>query len=220
MESGGSNSAERLLDSWLRSEDARLTAARLVARYQLEIDASDLLHETWLRLSAAIHRGNSALSELSEPSEVAKYAYRAMDNLCRDFARTRRRRGELVVLDEVPALVPTTDGGFDSIEQQEFLGRLLYAVSSTIDGQPTCVGCAKGVAEAAALQAVHLLLAGDDATDSARPWIDQLLYRSLDIVDVDNAGRSPEARRQRKLRCGRCAREILTEALSVMGYGR
>jgi DNA-directed RNA polymerase specialized sigma24 family protein len=211
-------SQESQLEEWLRSEDARHTATRLVVKYRLDIEASELLHETWVKLTASVQRGNSTFDQLTSPADVAKYAYRTMDNLCRDHLRSRQRRNEIILSDEGSGSIPIIDHGFDSVEQHDFLEQLLYAVGSVVERRPTCAGCSKGVAEAAALQAVHLLLAGDDAPDSNRPWLDQLLYRALDIVDSEQSHRAPDARRQRKARCGRCARDILAEALSSMGF--
>jgi hypothetical protein len=210
-------SSESSVVVWLRSEDAHTTAARLVVKYRLDIEAPELLHEAWVRLTASVQRGNDTLEQFDSPSDAAKYGFRAMDNLCRDHLRSRHRRNEVVLSDDATGSIPIIDRGFDSVEQRDFLERLLYAVGAAVERRPTCVGCSKGVAEAAALQAVHLLLAGDDAPDSNRPWLDQLLYRALDIVDLEQSHRAPDARRQRKARCGRCARDILAEALSSMG---
>ena len=212
-----SRSAASLLEDWLRSEDGRVTASRLVAKYRLSIDAAELLNEAWIRLTSAIRRGGTALDQMTDPTDAAKYGYRTLDNLCRDQVRRRVTRGEVVPLDDSPSLLPVMEGGYDAVEQREFLERLLFAVSAVVMDRPMCAGCAKGVAEAAALQAVHFMLGGADTTDSNRPWLDQLLYRALESVDPDHADRSADARRQRKLRCGKCAKEILADGLETMG---
>lgn len=205
------------LEAWLRSEDARTTASRLVAKYRLRIDAAELLNDAWIRLTAALRRGGTALDHMTDPTDAAKYCFRTLDNLCRDHLRRREVRGEVVPLDESPSLLPVMESGYDAVEQREFLERLLFAVSAVVMDYPVCVGCAKGVAEAAALQAVHLMLGGSDTSDSNRPWLDQLLYRALETVDLDQGERSSDARRQRKLRCGKCAKGILAEGLERMG---
>lgn len=206
-----------LLEVWLRSDDARTTASRLVAKYRLSTDAADLLNEAWVRLVSSARRGNSSFADIRESSDAAKYGFRTLDNLCRDQVRRRQTRGEIVSFDDVPSLFPVMESGFDAIEQREFLERLLFAVSSVVMERPLCAGCAKGVAEAAALQAVHLMLGGEDTSDTNRPWLDQLLYRALETVDPDHATRSADARRQRKLRCGKCAKDILADGLEAMG---
>lgn len=208
---------ESLLEAWLRSDDARMTASRLVAKYRLSIDASDLLNEAWVRLVASARRGNMSLTDMREPSDAAKYGFRTLDNLCRDQVRRRQTRGEIVAFDDEPSLLPVMESGFDAVEQREFLERLLFAVSAVVMDRPLCAGCARGVAEAAALQAVHLMLGGEDTSDTNRPWLDQLLYRALETVDPDHANRSADARRQRKLRCGKCAKDILADGLDAMG---
>ena len=210
-------SQESLLENWLRSDDARLTASRLVAKYRLSIDASDLLNEAWVRLVSSVRRGNVSFTEMRDPTDAAKYGFRTLDNLCRDHVRSRQTRGEIVALDDERSLLPVMESGFDAVEQREFLERLLFAVSAVIMGRPLCAGCSKGVAEAAALQAVHLMLGGEDTSDTNRPWLDQLLYRALETVDPDHSNRSPDARRQRKLRCGKCAKDILADGLQAMG---
>lgn len=214
------SSPEALLEAWLRSDDARTTASRLVAKYRLSIDAPDLLNEAWVRLVSSVRRGNMSLTDMREPSDAAKYGFRTLDNLCRDHVRGRRTRGEVVAFDDERSLLPVMESGFDAIEQREFLERLLFAVSAVVMDRPMCAGCSKGVSEAAALQAVHLMLGGEDTTDSNRPWLDQLLYQAIEAVDPDQSTRSPDARRQRKLRCGKCAKDILADALRAMGMVR
>lgn len=209
---------EQLLGVWLESDDAKDTAARLVVKYRLDTDPAELLNETWVRLTTSLRRRSAGLPEMNGLQDAAKYGFRTMDNLCRDRVRSRQRRSEIALIVDDSVSIPIVQGDFDSIEQQEFLRRLLHAVSRAISDRPRCAGCANGVAEAAALQVVHVLLADDDASDSNRPWLDQLLYRSLEIVDPDLSDRSPEARRQRKSRCGRCVRDILSQALSFMGF--
>lgn len=211
------SSPEALLEAWLRSDDARATALRLVAKYRLSIDASDLLNEAWVRLVSSVRRGNASFTDMRDSTDAAKYGFRTLDNLCRDHVRSRQTRGEIIAFDDERSLLPVMEGGFDAVEQREFLERLLFAVSAVVMDRPMCTGCSKGVAEAAALEAVHLMLGGDDTSDSNRPWLDQLLYRALEAVDPDHSSRSADARRQRKLRCGKCAKDILAEGLRTMG---
>lgn len=210
-------SPESLLEAWLRSDDARATASRLIVKYRLSLDPSDLVNEAWVRLVSSVRRGNMSFADMQGPADAAKYAYRTLDNLCRDHVRRRRSVGEIVPIDDEPARLPVMEGGYDAVEQREFLERLLFAVSATIMGRPLCSGCSKGVAEAAALHAIHLMLGGVDSPDTNRPWLDQLLYRALETVDPAHADRSPDARRQRKLRCGKCAKDILADGLQAMG---
>jgi hypothetical protein len=188
-------------------------------KYRLSTDASDLLNEAWVRLMSSIRRQGVQFSATPDVSDVAKYGFRTLDNLCRDQVRRLRTRGEIVPLDGAPALLPVMETGFDAIEQREFLERLLFAVSAIVMDRVKCVGCSKGVAEAAALHAVHLMLGGEDTSDTNRPWLDQLLYRALESVDPEQTGRSADARRQRKLRCGKCAKDILADGLVSMGLG-
>ena len=214
------SSPEALLETWLRSEDARSSATRLVAKYRLSIDASDLLNEAWVRLVSSVRRGNASFTDMRDPTDAAKYGFRTLDNLCRDHVRQRQTRGEVVAFDDERSLLPVMESGFDAVEQREFLERLLFAVSAVVMDRPMCAGCSKGVAEAAALEAVHLMLGGEDTTDSNRPWLDQLLYRAMESVDPDHSTRSADARRQRKLRCGKCAKDILADGLLAMGLMR
>lgn len=213
-------STETLLENWLRSDDARSTASRLVAKYRLSMDASDLLNEAWVRLVSSVRRGGASFTGMRDSTDAAKYGFRTLDNLCRDHVRQRQSRGEVVVFDDDRSLLPVMESGFDAVEQREFLERLLFAVSAVVMDRPLCAGCSRGVAEAAALEAVHLMLGGEDTTDSNRPWLDQLLYRALEAVDPDHSTRSADARRQRKLRCGKCAKDILADGLRAMGVTR
>jgi hypothetical protein len=205
----------QLFTEWLTSADARQCARRLVDRYRIPTEADDVLSECWARLSTALHRRGEPYPGIVDAKTATKFAYRALDNLCRDLARTSRRRGDLVSLDEDKVVLFGADH-YGSVEQRLLLEQLLVAVGRIVAEHRHCAGCPAEVAAAAALEAVHLMLRGDIGDESGRAWLDRILYQALDNVD-GNDERSPEARRQRKSRCGRCASELLAEGLVQLG---
>lgn len=205
----------QLFTDWLTSADARQCARRLVGRYRLSTEADDVLSECWARLSATLQRRSEAYPGIVDAKSATRFAYRSLDNLCRDLARATRRRGEMVPLHDDKLVLFDADH-FGSVEQRMFLEQLLAAVGRIVSEHRQCAGCPAEVAAAAALEAVHLMLRGDIGDESGRTWLDRILYQALDNVD-GNDGRSAEARRQRKSRCGRCASELLAEGLISLG---
>ena len=205
----------QLFTEWLTSADARQCARRLVSRYRLATEADEVLSECWARLSAALQRRTEAYPGIVDSRTATRFAYRSLDNLCRDLARATRRRGEMVPLHDDKLVLFDVDH-YGSVEQRMLLEQLLAAVGRIVSEHRHCAGCPAEVAAAAALEAVHLMLRGDIGDESGRTWLDRILYQALDNVD-GNDSRSAEARRQRKSRCGRCASELLAEGLISLG---
>lgn len=205
----------QLFTEWLTSADARQCARRLVSRYRLATEADDVLSECWARLSAALQRRTEAYPGIVDSRTATRFAYRSLDNLCRDLARATRRRGEMVPLHDDKLVLFDVDH-YGSVEQRMLLEQLLAAVGRIVSEHRHCAGCPAEVAAAAALEAVHLMLRGDIGDESGRTWLDRILYQALDNVD-GNDNRTAEARRQRKSRCGRCASELLAEGLISLG---
>jgi hypothetical protein len=205
----------QLFTEWLTSADARQCARRLVDRYRVPTDADDVLSECWARLSAALQRRGEPYPGIVDAKTATRFAYRTLDNLCRDLARASRRRGEVVPLNDDKVVLFGVDH-YGSVEQRLLLEQLLATVGRIIAEHRHCAGCPAEVAAAAALEAIHLMLRGDIGDESGRAWLDRILYQALDNVD-GNDTRSAEARRQRKSRCGRCASELLAEGLVALG---
>lgn len=208
-----------LISAWITSDDGRATARRLVARYRLRIDGDDLLNDTWAKVASSFGRRTEAYDDLNDLQGAARFSYRAMDNLCRDMARSAKRRGEVVEYDDL-SLAYASAGGFSEIDQKIFLEQLLYSVGSVVKSPKDCPGCPAAIAAAVALETVHLMMRGDVGDESGRQWLDRLMYEALEAVDSNQRDRSSDAQRQRKLRCGRCATEIITLGLDKMGVTR
>lgn len=205
----------QLFTDWLTSSDARQCARRLVDRYGVRSEADDVLSECWARLSAALQRRGEPYPGIVDAKTATRFAYRTLDNLCRDLARVSRRRGDVVPLNDDKVVLFGADH-YGSVEQRLLLEQLLATVGRIIAEHRHCAGCPAEVAAAAALEAIHLMLRGDVGDESGRAWLDRILYQALDNVD-GNDSRSAEARRQRKSRCGRCASELLAEGLVALG---
>lgn len=208
-----------LISSWITSEDARSTARRLVGRYRLRVEGEDLLNETWTKVASSFSRRSEPHVDLIDLSGAARFTYRAMDNLCRDMVRSQKRRGEVVEYDDL-SIAYATAGGYSEIDQKIFLEQLLYSVGATVKSPKDCPGCPPAIAAAVALETVHLMMRGDVGDETGRQWLDRLMYEALEAVDSNQRDRSSDAQRQRKLRCGRCATEIITLGLDKMGVTR
>lgn len=208
-----------LVSSWIMGEDARLTARRLTSKYRLQIEPGDLINETWLKLAQSFGRRGEPYDDLNDDKSAARFAYRAMDNLCRDMTRSAKRRGDVVEYDDL-SLAYATAGGFSEVDQKLFLEQLLFSVGSMVKSPKDCPGCPSAIAAAVALETVHLMMRGDVGDESGRQWLDRLMYEALEAVDGNQRDRSGDAQRQRKLRCGRCATEIITLGLDKMGVTR
>ena len=205
----------QLFTDWLTSADARQCARRLVDRYRVPSEADDVLSECWARLSTALQRRGEPYPGIVDAKTATRFAYRTLDNLCRDLARASRRRGEVVPLHDDKVVLFGADH-YGSVEQRLLLEQLLATVGRIIAEHRHCAGCPAEVAAAAALEAIHLMLRGDVGDESGRTWLDRILYQALENVD-GNDDRTAEARRQRKSRCGRCASELLAEGLISLG---
>ena len=205
----------QLFTDWLTSADARQCARRLVYRYRVPSEADDVLSECWARLSTALQRRGEPYPGIVDAKTATRFAYRTLDNLCRDLARASRRRGEVVPLHDDKVVLFGADH-YGSVEQRLLLEQLLATVGRIIAEHRHCAGCPAEVAAAAALEAIHLMLRGDVGDESGRTWLDRILYQALENVD-GNDDRTAEARRQRKSRCGRCASELLAEGLISLG---
>lgn len=210
-----SDEQRQLFTAWLTSTDARLCAKRLVSRYGVPAEAEDVLSESWVRLSSALQRRGDPYPGILDVQTATRFAYRTLDNVCRDLARANRRRGEVVPLHDDKVVLFGADH-YGSIEQRLLLEQLLATVGRMAAEHRHCAGCPAEVAAATALEAIHLMLRGDVGDESGRTWLDRILYQALENVD-GNDNRTAEARRQRKSRCGRCASELLADGLISLG---
>lgn len=196
-----------LLDAWLQSDDALDTARRLLGRRGLNASPADLVNDAWLRITESIARRTEPYPELTEPRQAARFGARVLDNLSRDRLRSQARRREVELFDAF------TDERSDpaATDTRMMLEQLLASVAVRAEEPEPCPGCPDEVVVAAALELVHLVLAGHDGGDRGRTWIDQMLYLALDRVD-GGVKRSEAAASQRKARCGRCIDGLLRAA--------
>ena len=77
--------------AWLASDDARLTATRLVRKYGLSDDPDDLLSEAGVRVHESLSRRAEPLVGSDVQSIATKYAARSLGNVAIDNARRRAR---------------------------------------------------------------------------------------------------------------------------------
>lgn len=196
-----------LLDSWLRSDDATVTARRLLTRRGLDASPADLVNDAWVRITESIARRTEPYPELTESRHAARFCARVLDNLSRDRLRSGARRREVELFDTF------ADERADpaAMDTRLMLQQLLGAVAARAEQLDPCPGCPDEVVAAAALELIHLVLAGHDGGERGRTWIDQMLYLALDRVD-GGVSRTEAAASQRKARCGRCIDGLLRAA--------
>lgn len=194
-----------LLERWLRSDDARATAARLLTRRGLANSADDLLQDGWVRIHESVARRSEPYRDLDQPEHAARFGARVLDNLSRDRLRAVSRRREVELIDVVGEDLVSTS----ATESRLLLEQLLVTVAHRAerDAEP-CPGCPDRVVAAAALEMIHLVLAGHDGGERGRTWWDQMQHLALERVD-GGAVRSDAAANQRKSRCGRCIDTLL-----------
>ena len=196
------------LETWLLSDDGRITAARVLRRRGLDRPADELVNEAWIRVSATLDRRDAPYPDMETPSQFARFGARVIDNLSRDWARVVRRAGEVELVESSAV----DNDAYSAAENRLMLEQLVVAVSERARRSVRCVGCPDEVAVAAALEVVHMALTGQEADGPGRSWMDRMLHAALDRVD-GGVERSVEARNQRKSRCGRCAGGLLSAAL-------
>lgn len=203
----------RLCEQWIQSDAARRTAGRLIARRGLQQSADDLVNEAWLRLRGTFRRRTEPYPRLDTIDDVSRFGARLLDNLTRDWLRSRGRRREVALADTVVLLDPGTDG----VEQRHIVEQLVYAVGRRSRQPLQCSGCPDETVVAAALELLHLVLAGHPDEGDGRQWLDRMLYEAFDRLD--DVERSEAARAQRKSRCGRCVMALLESAWRDLGGG-
>lgn len=213
MEQSLSDQLETVHD-WLKSDGALSHAASIIAkRRPTDIDPEDLINEAWIRTERAFARRSEPYPDLTDDESIRRFAYRILDNLAIDRARaTARRAGALVPLvGDQHATV--TETGFEQVDQQDLLVRLIEQIPEVASQLPTCPGCAHPVVVALALDVCHSLLVGRDGD------FDALVYAGLRRVlgEPDDGTPATPAERQRKARCGRCTRLLLEAAFNVSG---
>lgn len=68
-----------LLERWLRSDDARATAARLLTRRGLANSADDLLQDGWVRIHESVARRSEPYRDLDKPEHAARFGARVLE---------------------------------------------------------------------------------------------------------------------------------------------
>lgn len=204
-----------LVEQWLASGDARLTARRLTKRRCLDVDADELIHDAWIRVTTAFSRRNEPFPDMTDDRSAARYGARILDNLTRDrLGSMRSHTGESIELaDGGEVFQLGTNGGESVVVDRMVVEQLLHAVARRGDAGTTCAGCQSTVVVAATLEVIHMILNGDEGGDRGRTWFDKVLRTALDRVDPHHP-RSKAAADQRISRCGRCISLLL-----AVGYG-
>jgi hypothetical protein len=212
------NHQRDLLLEWLKSADARRFCEATARRHRLNLKADELISEAWLRITRSFDARTEPLPAMSTIEAATRYGARIIDNLCRDIARRnlRNRETSLEVVMAGTGNVPAiTVSPIENADNRILLEQVLIILGRNIEKGFNCPGCPNYVVAATATEIIHMVLVGEDGASQGRTWLDQLLYAALEKVDPQPAQRSDSARTQRKSRCGRCVRELLTSALTT-----
>ena len=201
------------IEEWLQGDDAVRTADRLVRRRQLGRQGQELLNEAWIRCTEGFARRGEPYPDMVHRSDAIRFAARVIDNLSRDWARGMQVTS---VVDGVE-LVESDGARTARTEERMLVEQLLRAVGRRAQAGVPCAGCRPEIVAAAALEVLHLVLAGRDGGTEGRTWFDRVLYEALDRSDAGGAQRTTAARAQFKARCGRCVRSLLETAGRDLG---
>jgi hypothetical protein len=201
------------IEAWLQSSDAERTAFRLVHRRQLGRSGHELLNELWIRCRDSFDRRSEPYPEMQSSAAAHRFAARSLDNLSRDWRRSGRRDASLVGIE----IVEPDGARTSTIEDRVLIEQLLRSVGRRAQAGLPCAGCRSEVVTAAALEVLHLVLAGEDGGSEGRTWFDRVMYEALDRLDGRADGRSQAARAQYKRRCGLCVQSLLEAAGRDLG---
>ncbi len=204
-----------LIHGWLASDDARMTASRLLRRRGLTDDPDDLLHDAWLRINRSFDSDRPLLETMDDSRDAARYGARVLDNLARDRVRRQSRRNEVTLNPADLDIRATAAGSDDASNERVLVEQLLNQVALLVGDMPHCRGCSNDVVAAAALALLHMVLNDEPGAERGRRWIDQMLNAALERVDPKMPS-SQSAREQRKSRCGRCVIALITAAMTEL----
>ena len=205
-----------LIESWITSPDARITASRYLRWRNLDVDPTEVCNEAWVRLTASLDRRAEPLPAVTTSADAAAYCARVIDNLVRDRRRSALRT-EADPLEGIPELALPSTTHTDGVLDRIMVEQLLHLVAHRGTAGITCEGCPATVVVATALEVLHMVLAGDDGGDRGRDWFDRIVHTAL--ARVDEVERNERAQDQRKSRCGRCVIDVLANAMRDIAGG-
>ena len=204
-----------LIHRWLASDDAHLTASRLLRRRGLNDDPHDLLHDAWVRISRSFDADRPLLETMDDSRDAARYGARVLDNLARDRVRSRSRRKEVTLNPADLDIRAAAVGNDHESHERVLVEQLLNQVALLVGDMPRCRGCSNDVVAATALTLLHMVLNDEPGAERGRRWIDQMLNAALERADPQ-IPTSQSAREQRKSRCGRCVIALITAAMTAL----
>lgn len=199
---------------WLMSDGALSHAAAIARKRRLDdVEPEALVNEAWIKAQQAFSRRAEPYPDLDGSEQIRRFTYRVLDNLAIDRARAVTRRSDALIPLVGEHQAPVPEEGFDQVEQHDLITRLIEQIPDVASQLPTCSGCAHDVVVSLALDICQSVLAGTDAN------FDALVYAGLRRVlgELDDGAPATAAERQRKSRCGRCARLLLEAAFNVTG---
>lgn len=198
----------KLLDHWLQSDEAVRLARRLVTSRRIRRSPEEVVSEAWLKLDRFLGSRTEPLPDIGDPTSVARFMYRVLDNLTRDMLRAQMRRTDVELVDQL--LSPSHS---ERVESKVILEQLIGAIGSLADTPRPCDGCSPAMVASTALNILHLALS---ASDAGQLDLDDLLSEALRRASHDRS-LTPAALRQRKSRCGRCITELLADGFREIG---
>lgn len=197
---------------WFGSQECQSWCVVCARRAGLASDmAGEVRSESWVRVSQSLSRRVDAFPEMLDSTSAHRYAARACERTAIDMARSVRRRGIVVSVDEgpfEPEALDTVNMVFTSILIDQWRRTLVSVARSS----HSCSGCSEGTVLAAALRILNSFALGD------RGSMRDLLYEALVEVDDRMGGERDAATRQRKSRCGRCVVSLLRATAEQMGF--
>lgn len=203
-----------LVLAWVTGDDARRSAQSLVARHGLELDASDLVQQAWVRVTTSLGVRSEPLPAVDSPEDAARYGYRILSNLAIDAVRSANRRAvSPIEFDAREAAGPE-----DSVLSMVFFEELLRRLAAASISPGNCGGCSPDVVRSIAVRAVQSIALERVRVDAVdRGDFDSIIDEAVGRV---SGGADDSTRRKRKSRCVGCVREVVARVMTEMEVGR
>lgn len=212
------------------SNEARRHARRALQKFDLPAaDVDDVIHDTWVDITATFNRRNAPYPHLDTEQSVARYANTVITNNVVDRVRKASHRHERPIPrqnsdgdhrdhDDIQRL-PSDLETLGDIDTKHLALQLRAAVATRTEQKlERCHGCNDNIVFAVALYVCNAAGASNEVVED---HLDDLIYRGLRVADPATFAASTDiatdAQRQKKSRCGRCIKTLLRKAADDIG---